>query len=41
MDREMDDKTGEVTANSHNSIFTSSDSKAGQSLFWCVGDSYS
>ena len=40
MDRQMNDKVGELTANSHSSIFTSSDSKAGQSLLWCVGNSY-
>lgn len=37
---QTDDRAGEVTASSHCSLFTSSDSKAGQSPLWCVGDSH-
>lgn len=38
--RQTDGRAGEVTASSHCSLFTSSDSNAGQSSLWCVGDSH-
>lgn len=38
MDEQTDDRAGDVTASSHNSLLTSSDSKAGQSPLWYVGE---
>lgn len=38
MDRETDDRAGDIIASSHSSLFTSSDSKAGQSPLCCVGE---